>query len=164
MKLALQLVAEVLTPSLEELQAQTRRLLLLIDTMVTGECERLRDRTARLPFHAAHGAAVHTLGRHAVAGASPAAGRMEYLIVRHGGAGADVRLSTELRDRRRGQAGAGRVSQFSNYDTNCAGVNGDFAGGARPGSGGIAEGARGEESPAMTRGNGDFSPNRENRR
>ena len=54
------------------------------------------------------------------------------------------------------------LRQFYSYDGNCAGVNGDCAGGARPGSGGIAGGARGEESPVMTRGNGDFSRNREN--
>jgi hypothetical protein len=39
--LAHQLVNEVLTPSLDELLPQTRRLLLLIDRMVKQECERL---------------------------------------------------------------------------------------------------------------------------
>jgi hypothetical protein len=54
------------------------------------------------------------------------------------------------------------VSQFYNYDTNYAGGNGHCAGGARPGSGGVAGGVRGEESPVLARRNGDFNQNREN--
>jgi hypothetical protein len=46
-----------------------------------------------------------------------------------------------------------------NYDTKNAGQNGQFAGSTRPQSGGIAGGARGEESPARARRNGDFRQN-----
>jgi DNA primase len=42
-KLALQLVTEVLSPSFDEVQAQTRRLLLLIDKMVSEECALYHD-------------------------------------------------------------------------------------------------------------------------
>ena len=42
MKLAWELANHVLMRSLDDVQAQTRRLLLLIDKMVTAECERLQ--------------------------------------------------------------------------------------------------------------------------
>jgi hypothetical protein len=73
---------------------------------------------------------------------------MEYLLVRRGGQG----LSYEYQL---------RLEENYAYDANFAGVKGDFAGGARPGSGWVAGGARGEESPALARRNGAFRPNPE---
>jgi hypothetical protein len=43
-----------------------------------------------------------------------------------------------------------------NYDAKNAGQNGQFAGSTRPQSGGIAGGARGEESPVLARRNGEI--------
>jgi hypothetical protein len=73
---------------------------------------------------------------------------MEYLLVRRGGQG----LSYEYQL---------RMEESYAYDANFAGANGDFAGGARAGSGWVAGGARGEESPALTRPNGVFRQNPE---
>ncbi|MGA7080679.1 MAG: CHC2 zinc finger domain-containing protein [Terriglobales bacterium] len=162
-KLALQLVTEVLTPSLEELQAQTRRLLLLIDTMVTGECARLEIERLDYRFTRATVRQYTRWGDTQLRVHLRRLEELEYLIVRHGAPGQTFVYQLNFEIDAEGRPVLAGLSQFSNYDTNCAGVNGDCAGGARPGSGGIAEGARGEESPAMTRGNGDFSPNRENR-
>ena len=73
---------------------------------------------------------------------------MEYLLVRRGGQG----LSYEYQL---------RMEENYAYDANFAGQTENFAGGARPGSGRVAGGARGEESPALARRNGDFRPNPE---
>ena len=53
--------------SLDELPPQTRRLLLLIDEMVSQQCERAEDRALRISLQPPRGAPVHGLGRHAVA-------------------------------------------------------------------------------------------------
>ena len=72
-KLAWELASHVLMRSLDDVPPQTRRLLLMIDKMVTGECERLQIERLGLPLHAGHGAAAHGLGRLAAkeASASP---------------------------------------------------------------------------------------------
>src|ERR1035438_7277886 len=44
-KLAWELASHVLMRSLDDVQTQTRRLLLMIDKMVTAECERLEVRS-----------------------------------------------------------------------------------------------------------------------
>src|SRR6516165_7807425 len=49
-KLASELVNQVLAPSLDDLQAQTRRLLLMIDAMVNQECERLEMERSEYRF------------------------------------------------------------------------------------------------------------------
>jgi hypothetical protein len=161
-KLALQLVNEVLTPALEELQAQTRRLLLLLDTMVSGECARLN--IERLDYRFTR-ATVRQYTRWRDTQLRVHLRRLEeleYLIVRHGAPGQTFVYQLNFEMDAEGRPVLAGLSQFCSYDKNCAGVNEDCAGGARPGSGGIAGGAQGEESPVLTRGNGDFSRNREN--
>ena len=68
------LTAEVLGRSLDELPPQTRRLLLLVDAMVTAECKRQRIERADYPLLAPRGPGRDRLGRHAAALASGAAG------------------------------------------------------------------------------------------
>ena len=58
-KLARELVRQVLGPSLDELPAHTRRLLLLVAEMVKQECARLQMECAEYRFTAAHRAAAH---------------------------------------------------------------------------------------------------------
>jgi hypothetical protein len=161
-KLALHLVNEVLTPSLEELQAQTRRLLLLLDTMVTGECVRLQIERSEYRFTRATVRQYTRWGDTQLRVHLRRLEELEYLIVRHGAPGQTFVYQLNFEMDAEGRPVLARLSQFYSYDTNCAGVNGNCAGGARPGSGGIAGGARGEESPVLARRNGDFSPNREN--
>jgi hypothetical protein len=161
-KLALQLVNEVLTPSLEELQAQTRRLLLLIDTMVTGECARLGIERLDYRFTRATVRQYTRWGDTQLRVHLRRLEELEYLIVRHGAPGQTFVYQLNFEIDAEGRPVLAGLSQFCSYDKNCAGVNGNCAGGARPGSGGIAGGARDEESPVLTRGNGDFSRNLEN--
>jgi DNA primase catalytic core len=147
-KLARELVRQVLGPSLDELPAHTRRLLLLVAEMVKQECERLQMECAEYRFTR------RTVRQHTRWGDTQLRvhlrrlEEMEYLLVRRGGQG----LSYEYQL---------RMEESYAYDANFAGANGDFAGGARPGSGGVAGGARGEESPVLARQNGVFRQNPE---
>ena len=147
-KLARELVRQVLGPSLDELPAHTRRLLLLVAEMVKQECERLQMECAEYRFTR------RTVRQHTRWGDTQLRvhlrrlEEMEYLLVRRGGQG----LSYEYQL---------RMEENYAYDANFAGAKGDFAGGARPGSGWVAGGARGEESLALARQNGDFRPNPE---
>ncbi len=161
-KLALQLVTEVLTPSLEELQAQTRRLLLLIDTMVSGECARLGIERLDYRFTRATVRQYTRWGDTQLRVHLRRLEELEYLLVRHGAPGQTFVYQLNFEMDAEGRPVLAGLRQFYNYDGNCAGVNEDCAGGARPGSGGIAGGARGEESPVLARGNGDFSRNQGN--
>jgi DNA primase catalytic core len=162
LKLALQLVNEVLTPSLEELQAQTRRLLLLIDTMVSAECTRLKIERLDYRFTRATVRQYTRWGDTQLRVHLRRLEELEYLIVRHGAPGQTFVYQLNFEMDAEGRPVLAGLSQFYSYDTNCAGVNGNCAGSARPGSGGVAGGARGEESPITTGGNGDFSQNLEN--
>ena len=126
----------MLAPSLDELPAQTRRLLLLIDEMVKQECERLEMERLDYSFHAAHGAAVHALGRHPVAGASAAAGGAGIPAVRRGAPGQTFVYQLNFETDANGRPVLAGLSQLYNYDGNCAGVNDHCAGGARAVAGG----------------------------
>jgi DNA primase catalytic core len=147
-KLARELVRQVLGPSLDELPAHTRRLLLLVAKMVKQECERLQMECAEYRFTRRTVRQYTRWGDTQLRVHLRRLEEMEYLLVRRGGQG----LSYEYQL---------RMEESYDYDANFAGVKGDFAGGARPGSGWVAGGARGEESPALTRPNGDFRPNPE---
>jgi DNA primase len=162
-KLAMQLVNEVLTPSLEELQTQTRRLLLLLDTMVTGECARLGIERLDYRFTRATVRQYTRWGDTQLRVHLRRLEELEYLIVRHGAPGQTFIYQLNFEMDAEGRPVLAGLSQFYNYDANCAGVNRNCAGGARPGSGGVAGGARGEESPMLARRNGDFNRNRENK-
>ena len=147
-KLARELVRQVLGPSLDELPAHTRRLLLLVAEMVKQECERLQMECAEYRFTRRTVRQYTRWGDTQLRVHLRRLEEMEYLLVRRGGQG----LSYEYQL---------RVEESYDYDANFAGVNGDFAGGARPGSGWVAGGARGEESPALARRNGDLGLNLE---
>ena len=148
-----QLVTEVLSPSFDEVQAQTRRLLMLIDKMVTGECARLQIERLDYRFTRATVRQYTRWGDTQLRVHLRRLEELEYLIVRHGGPGQTFVYQVNFEMDAEGRPVLAGLSQFYSYDKNCAGGNDHCAGGARPGSGGIAGGARGEESPATTRGN-----------
>lgn len=90
---------------------------------------------------------------------------LEYLLVHHGRRGQS--FVYELVFERRDDSGKPvlpgliEIEKLSGcvYDEKNAGQNGQFAESTRPQRGGIAGGARGEESPALARRNGDVSLN-----
>jgi DNA primase len=166
-RIANQLTEEVLGRSLDELPPQTRRLLLLADEMVSAECARLKMERTDFRFSR------RDLRQHTKWGDTQLRvhlrrlEELEYLLIHRGGRGQC--FVYELVFERREDSGKPalpgliEVEKLSGctYDEKNAGQNGQFAGATRPQSGGIAGGARGEESPALARRNGDFRQNPE---
>ncbi|MGH9608641.1 MAG: toprim domain-containing protein [Bryobacteraceae bacterium] len=161
------LAHEVLGRSLDELPPQTQRLLLLTDEMVSAECE--RQKIERTDFRFSR----RDLRQHTKWGDTQLRvhlrrlEELEYLLVHHGGRGQS--FVYELVFERREDSGKPvlpgllEVEKLSGctYDEKNAGQNGQFAGATRPQSGGIAGGARGEESPILAQRNDDLGLNPE---
>ena len=150
-KLAQELARHVLGPSLDDLPPHTRRLLAALDQMVTAECERLQ--IERSEYHFTR----RTVREHTHWGDTQLRmhlrrlEEMEYLILRRGG-GQGQTFVYQLR--------CDYDGNFAGETANFAGSEGNFAGTSRAGSGGIAGGARGDESPASMRPVAVFRPNR----
>ena len=120
---------QVLGRSLDELPAQTRRLLLLVDEMVTPECERQQMECAEYRFTRRTVRQYTRWGDTQLRVHLRRLEELEYLLVHRGGQGQSFVYQL-------------RMEESYDYDANFAGVKGDFAGGARPGNGGVAGGAR----------------------
>jgi len=136
-KLARELVRQVLAPSLDELPAHTRRLLVRIETMAQEECERLQVESSEYRFTRRTVRQFTRWGDTQLRLHLRRLEEMEYLMVRRGGPGQTFvyQLRFDYDANRAGVEG------------NCAGVNGDCAGGARV----LRGGAESEPSPATTR-------------
>lgn len=136
-KLARELVRQVLAPSLDELPAHTRRLLVRIENMAQEECERLQVESAEYRFTRRTVRQFTRWGDTQLRLHLRRLEEMEYLMVRRGGPGQTFvyQLRFDYDANRAGLEG------------NCAGVNGDCAGGARV----LRGGAESEPSPATTR-------------
>jgi len=158
-KLASQLVSEVLTPSLEELQAQTRRLLMMLETMVKQECVRLEMERADYRFtRATVRQYTHwsdsQLKRHL-----HRLEELEYLTVHRGGPGQMFVYGLHFEIDESGKPVLPGL-QLS-YDTNRSGVEGHWSAPGLAQVRGVSGGGAGGPSPARTRGNGDFRSNLE---
>ena len=149
-KLAQELARHVLGPSLDDLPPHTRRLLAALDQMVTAECERLQ--IERSEYHFTR----RTVREHTHWGDTQLRmhlrrlEEMEYLILRRGG-GQGQTFVYQLR--------CDYDGNFAGETANFAGLEDNFAGTSRADSGGIAGGARGEESPVSMRPVAVFRPN-----
>jgi DNA primase catalytic core len=148
-KLAKQLIRQVLTPSLDELPTHTRRLLLLIEEMVSQECERLQIERSGYRFtrrtvreHTRWGDTQLRVHLHRLE-------EMEYLILRRGG-GQGQTFVYQLR--------CDYDGNFAGETANFAGVEGNLAGTSRPLSGGAKSGVE----PVNTRLSVTTSRNSEN--
>ena len=139
-KLARELVRQVVGPSLDELPVQTRRLLLQVAEMVQQECARLEMEWADYRFTRRTVRQYTRWGDTQLRVHLRRLEEMEYLIVHRGGQG----LSYEYQL---------RFEENYAYDANFAGVNGHFAGGARA----VRGAGKSEESPAKMRGNEETS-------
>jgi hypothetical protein len=154
------LTAEVLGRSLDELPPQTRRLLLLVDTMVAAECKRQKIersdfRFSRRDVRAATGWGDTQLRLHL--------GRLEeleYLLAHRGGRGQSFvyELAFAVQGDGGGPVMPGLIDveklRGHRYDGNLAGVEPEFAGlmqenagATRPHIAGVAGGARSRSSP-----------------
>ena len=156
------LAHEVLGRALDELPPQTRRLLLLIDEMVSQACERQKMERADFRFSRRDVRQYTGWGDTQLRVHLRRLEELEYLLVHHGGRGQS--FVYELVFERRDDSGkpvlpglleAEKLSGCA-YDAKNAGQKDEFAGTMRPQSGGIAGGARAEESPALARRNLDL--------
>ncbi len=127
-KLAQQLMYQVIMPSLDELPQHTRRLLVLIGQMVQQECERLQIEPEEFRFTRRIVRQFTKWGDTQLRVHLRRLEEMEYLILRHGGSQGQV-FVYQLR---------------LDYDANFAGVEDNFAGTSRPLRGDVES----EESPA----------------
>jgi DNA primase catalytic core len=145
-KLAHTLIRQVLGPSLDELQHQTRRLLVAVDAMVTAESERLQIERNKVHFTRRTVRQYTRWGDTQLRMHMKRLEEMEYLAVRRGGNGQTFvyQLCVDIDgiDIESGEADANR---------NRAGSEGDLAGGARVPSGGVAGGAPDEQWPVSMR-------------
>jgi len=172
-KLAWELASHVLMRSLDDVQTQTRRLLLLIDKMVTAECERLQIerldyRFTRATVRQFTGWSDSQLKTHL-----HRLEELEYLALHRGLSGQSFVYALNFEMDSNGRPvlpglsyGAKAIRMEADRSGSAEGVSG--LEGQRSGSSlgqvwGVSGGGLGKESPAMTRAEGDFSGNREKR-
>jgi DNA primase catalytic core len=161
------LAHEVLGRSLDELPPQTRRLLLLVDEMVSAECERQKMERTDFRFSRRDVRQYTGWGNTQLKTHLHRLEELEYLLVHHGGRGQS--FVYELVFERQGDSGKPmlpgliEIEKLSGcgYDTKKSGQNGQWSGSSRPQVGGMSGSGRGEESPVLARRNGDFRRNQE---
>jgi DNA primase catalytic core len=154
------LTAEVLGRSLDELPPQTRRLLLLVDAMVTAECKRQRIERADYRFSRREVREVTGWGDTQLRLHLGRLEELEYLLAHRGGRGQsfvyELAFAVEGDGSKPVMAGLIDVEKLGGYkyDGNFAGVKDKFAvldggnaGSKRGQNGRVAGGARGDESP-----------------
>jgi len=154
------LTAEVLGRSLDELPPQTRRLLLLVDAMVTAECKRQQIERSEYRFSRRDVRAVTGWGDTQLRLHLGRLEELEYLLAHRGGRGQsfvyELAFAIEGDGNRPVMAGLIDVEKLGGYkyDANFAGVKAENAGlesenaGPKRGqNGGVAGGSRGKESP-----------------
>jgi DNA primase catalytic core len=172
-KLAWELSSHVLMRSLDDVPPQTRRLLLLIDKMVTAECERLEIerldyRFTRATVRQFTGWSDSQLKTHL-----HRLEELEYLALHRGLSGQSFVYALNFEMDSNGRPvlpglsyGAKAIRMEADRSGPAEGVSG--LEGQRSGSSlgqvwGVSGGGLGKESPAMTRVEGDFSGNRAKR-
>jgi DNA primase catalytic core len=166
-KLAWELASHVLMRSLDDVQTQTRRLLLLIDKMVTAECERLQVerldyRFTRATVRQFTGWSDSQLKTHL-----HRLEELEYLALHRGtsGQGFVYALNFEMDANGKpvlpGLSYGAKRSRFeddrSGFTEGVSGLEGQRSGASLGQVWGVSGGCLSEESPAMTRAEGDFS-------
>jgi hypothetical protein len=168
-KLAWELASHVLMRSLDDVQTQTRRLLLLLDKMVTAECERLQIerldyRFTRATVRQFTGWSDSQLKTHL-----HRLEELEYLALHRGLSGQSFVYALNFEMDSNGRPvlpglsyGAKAIRMEADRSGSAEGVSG--LEGQRSGSSlgqvwGVSGGGLGKESPAMTRAEGAFSGN-----
>jgi DNA primase len=124
---------ELMRRSLDELPAQTRRLLALVEEMVNGECRRLKVEHTDFRFSRRDVRAHTGWGHTQLKTHLHRLEELEYLIVHHGGRG-----------------------QTFVYELNWSGSEGEKSGSSRPHVGGMSDTGRASETRMNTGANGIF--------
>ena len=166
--MANQLAHEVLGRSLDELPPQTRRLLLLIDDMVSRVCEEQKIERSEYRFSRRDVRQYTSWGNTQLKMHLHRLEELEYLLVHHGGRGQS--FVYELLFNRQTETGKlllpGLIDpeklKTSSYDRNWSGFEVQKSGSSRPQVGPLSGGGRGELSPVNTRCSDDPEQNPEN--
>jgi len=136
-----ELMDDLMRRSLDDLPSQTRRLLALVEEMVSGECRRLKIERSDFRFSRRDVRTYAGWGATQIRVHLDRLVEMEYVIVHHGGRGQT--FVYELRD----------------YDANLAGLEAHLARSKRPQNGGLAATWRDDETRINTGANGVFHGN-----
>ena len=161
------LAHEVLGRSLDELPPQTRRLLLLIDEMVSAECERQKIERADFRFSRRDVRAFTAWSDSQLKKHLHRLEELEYLLAHHGGRGQSFVYELVFEHRedsgRPVLPGLLEVEKLfgCTYDEKKSGANGEKSSPSLPQVLGVSGGGAGEESPMLARRNGDFRLNPE---
>lgn len=161
------LAHEALGRSLDELSPQTRRLLLLIDELVAGECERLAMKRTEFRFSRRDVREFTGWGNTQLKHHLSRLEELEYLLPHRGGRGQS--FVYELLYDGRGKDGEPFLSGLidveklhpCDYDADRSGPNGEWSASSRAEVGGVSGGGRNEENAMATGPDGEndaFSP------
>ena len=151
--IANRLVSEAMGRSLDELRPETRRMLLLIDEMVTAQCQQLK--IERTDFRFSRRDVRHHTGWSAtqVRIHMDRLQEMEYLLAHRGGRGQS--FVYELVFERGDNSSKPQIPGLIDvYDSNLTEQEGQLAGSKRGQNGGVTEGWRGAETRMDTGANG----------
>jgi hypothetical protein len=151
------LAHDALGRSLDELAPQTRRLLLLIDEMVTEACERLALERSDYRFSRRHVREFTGWGNTQLRLHFSRLEELEYLLIHRGGRGQsfvyELVYDGQGKDGKPFLCGLIEVDKLRevrpathHYDANLAGINAELAGSNRGQNGGVAGGCRSEST------------------
>ncbi len=159
-KLAWELASHVLMRSLDDVQTQTRRLLLLIDKMVSSECERLQIERLDYRFTRATVRQFTGWGDSQLKKHLSRLEDLEYLALHRGLAGQSFVYALNFEMDENGRPVLPGLSYGAKRSRSEEGVSHFEAGLSPAGHGGVtgvSGGGHDAKSPAMTRAEGDFS-------
>lgn len=157
-ELAKKIIHEVLGRSLDEMPAQTRKLLLMVDAMVRAECDRQRIEREEFRFSRRD---VRAWTRWSDSQLKRHLGRLEdleYLIVHRGGRGQSFVYELYF-DSAAEAARSTLPGMEHNYDGEKSGVEGHKSGSGPAQVRGMSGSGAGEESPVLMRPEGPFNGN-----
>jgi DNA primase len=165
--IANRLAHEVLGRSLDELPPQTRRLLLMIDDMVTKKCEQLKMERPEYLFSRREVRQYTSWGDTQLRVHLHRLEELEYLLVHRGGRGQSFvyelvfeRSGNDDRPMLPGLIDVEKL-RIHSYEEKNAGLERQFAGSNRPQNGGIAGAARVSKMPVNTGPDADIGQNPE---